>query len=100
MPWVVKDGMAEWFDWDSDALDGTSQWYGTLAGAVAHAGVQATAFAHPCKAETLYDAHRALTERLWVPVGVMLDYRIAAIPNRLVLPPCSAADITQTQGAS
>ena len=93
MPFItLPDGTATEVDWDLDSafIARAKAAGGTLAGAVIHSGVQATAFDKPVKVTPLYDGLKALEQgniKGLTPVAEMSDYRICARDGALVHPP-------------
>ncbi len=104
MPYYpTGDGGCLVLDWTTDKAEISNRnargevWYGTLAGAVVHSGVQATAFDKPLRAEPVYNAKEALERPLGAPlpdpVGLVSSYRVCAWEGALVHPPRAPQDL-------
>lgn len=93
MPWFInndKTATCEPFDTPEYEMRVKlgENYYGTLAGAVIHEGVQASAFDSAIEAEPIFDAEIWFKTGENVHVGYVSDYRICATPERgLIHPP-------------
>lgn len=99
---TLPDGTATEVDWRRDAAliaraqNAGGVLFGTLAGAVVHGGVAASAFDQPLKATPLYDGVTAMAQGSVVglsPVAVMAEYRICAFDGQLLHPARSPEDL-------
>lgn len=98
MPWIVNDDLTATevgyvnggLALDLKPGDEHKPWFGSLAGAVLHGGVQATAFDKALRAEPVYDGVKALAAGLGAlpePIGVVSDYRVVVLDGELQHPP-------------
>lgn len=98
MPWIVNDDLTAThvgyrdggIALDLKPGDEHKPWFGTLAGAVLHGGVTATAFDRELRAEPVYDGVQALEaglRKLPEPIGVVSDYRVVVFDGELRHPP-------------
>lgn len=109
MPYfLTEDGMAEHLDSISDRAEiqardaAGARWFGTLAGAVIHGGVAATAFDKPVRVEPLYDGAEALAQGSvagLTPVGLAAHYRVVAMEGALLHPPRTPSDLPGAAGS-
>ncbi|MDE4297148.1 hypothetical protein PXK56_18345 [Phaeobacter gallaeciensis] len=103
MPWFMNgDGSATEVQFDTPEFDERAEkerWYGTLAGAVIHEGVMATAFDRAIIADPLYDG-AAWLEGQKIEVGIASTYRIVATPGVQFHPSLSPTDFRHVLDAA
>lgn len=98
--WIVKDGAAVMVADGKGVMERLTQdghkVYPTLASTILYGGVIASAFAHPLKAEPLFDGKAALDQgsvKGLDPVGIAASYRVCATPEGLIHPPAHPSDL-------
>lgn len=104
MPYfVMPDGTCTELDWTADKAEISARsaagetYYGTLAGAVLHGGVKASAFDRAVKSEPLYNALEALRRPVGAPlpspVGHCASYRVIVLEGQFHHPGLAPGDI-------